>query len=156
MALFGKKKEDQAVAPKEAVVKAVKQETKKPTMKELYSEEVAAAKTEVKDIKGKKVVAQSGKYDQAYRILVKPMITEKGGDLASMSKYVFVVAKEANKVEIAKAIKEVYGIMPTKVNLMRMEGKYKQRGKTAGKRKDWKKAIITLPKGKTINVYEGV
>jgi len=158
MALFSKKKEEgsekQPVEQEAKSVVAKKEAKAEPSMKELYGEEnKAVVKKETKDGKKTVVTAKNG---QAYRILIKPIITEKGGSLASMSKYVFEVAKNANKIEVAKAIQEVYGIMPEKVNLMRLEGKTKQRGKVVGKRKDWKKAIVTLPKGKNINVYEGV
>lgn len=92
----------------------------------------------------------------AYRVLVKPLVTEKGANFATENKYLFEVACDTNKVEVKKAIEEVYGIMPTSVNIMNVLGKTKRFGRIKGKRKDWKKAIVTLPEGKTINVYEGV
>lgn len=92
----------------------------------------------------------------AYKVLVKPLITEKATDLGSLSKYVFAVDPKANKIEISKAIQEVYGVKPIKVNLIKMKGKTVTRGRYTGRRKDWKKAVITLPKGKTIQVYEGI
>ena len=165
MALFSKKKEAKQEEPKKAPVKVAQEKKKekkqteaKPSMKELYgnAEKTEKIKKITKDEHGKKVEVAVSKYNQAYRILIKPLITEKGGSLANLGKYVFEVAKDANKVEIAKAIQEVYGIMPVKVNLLRMAGKRKRRGNITGKRKNWKKAIVTLPKGKTINVYEGV
>lgn len=113
-------------------------------MQELYVE--TGAKGEVKAVKE----------PRAYCVLVKPLITEKASLLAGLNKYVFMVKKDTNKVEIMKAVKEVYGINPTTVNIIRMEGKDVRYGRYAGKRSDWKKAIVTLPKGKTIQVYEGV
>lgn len=113
-------------------------------MQELYVE--GGAKGEI----------QAVKEPRAYCVLVKPLITEKASLLASLNKYVFMVKKDTNKVEIMKAIKEVYGVNPTTVNVIRMEGKDVRYGRYAGKRSDWKKAIVTLPKGKTIQVYEGV
>jgi len=76
--------------------------------------------------------------------------------LGALNKYVFAVAKNTNKIEVAKAIKEIYGIKPVGVNVIRMSGKKARYGRISGRRKDWKKAIITLPKGETIKVYEGV
>ena len=73
-----------------------------------------------------------------------------------MNKYFFEVAKNANKIEVAKAIQEIYGVKPVSVNIIRMQGKKVGQGRTRGKRKDWKKAIITLKKGESIKVYEGV
>ena len=63
---------------------------------------------------------------------------------------------DSNKIEIAKAVEEIYGIKPTAVNVIKTDGKKVRRGKYTGTRKDWKKAMVTLPKGKTINIYEGV
>ena len=72
------------------------------------------------------------------------------------NKYFFEVKKDANKIEIAKAINDVYGVKPVSVNIMRVGGKKVRRGRTFGKRKDWKKDIVTLKKGESIKVYEGV
>ena len=136
-----------------------KQEEKKQSMKELYdsgkSEKRQKIEKTYKSEKGgeKKKTKKSG---NAYRILVKPMITEKATDLGVENKYVFEVSLRSNKIEIAKAINEVYGIKPISVNIIKVKGKKTRYGKTSGKRKDWKKAIIQLPKGKSIKVYEGV
>src|SRR3990167_3454723 len=67
-----------------------------------------------------------------------------------------VKARGANKIEVAKAIKEIYGIKPIGVNIMNRLGKKARYGRVSGRRKDWKKAIITLPKGETMKIYEGV
>lgn len=123
---------------------------KKESMKDHYKEEakVSKAKTESKD---KKV-----KDGSAYKILVKPLITEKAANLGSQNKYVFEVSVQANKIEIAKAVKEVYGIEPVSVNVVNVMGKNVRHGRINGRKRDWKKAVITLPAGKTINIYEGV
>ena len=148
MAIFGKKTEDtkpKAAAKSEA--KPAKTESK--SMKELYAEKEAvkgSSKTKTK-------VNPNG---QAYRILVKPLITEKAATLNSFHKYAFVVANDANKISVAKAVEEVYNIKPLKVNIVNISGKNKVRGRIKGKRKDWRKAIVTLPAGSTLDVYEGV
>lgn len=114
------------------------------SMKDLYAE----------NDKGKK---NSKKFSgQAYRILVKPMITEKATNLNSENQYVFMVDINANKIEVSKAIEEVYGVRPISVNIIKMKGKRVNRGRISGRRKDFKKAIITLKKGESIAVYEGV
>lgn len=115
--------------------------------KDLYKDD--KAKDETKKASDKKV-------SNAYKVLVKPLVTEKGAHFATEGKYLFEVAADTNKVEIKKAIEDVYGIKPTDVNVMNVLGKSKRFGRIKGKRKDWKKAVITLPEGKTINVYEGV
>ena len=120
-------------------------------MKDLYQDENKArpAKTEAA-VPAKKIPGR------AYRILVKPLITEKAANIGADSKYLFEVEADSNKIEISKAISEVYGVKPTAVNIIRISGKKVRHGRTLGRRKDWKKAVITLPKGKTINIYEGV
>lgn len=120
------------------------------SMKDLYSTPTASvAKTTSKAKEGTKSVS-------AYRVLVKPMITEKAADLGAKNKYVFMVSMDANKIEVAKAITSVYGVKVEKINLIRQEGKTVVRGRVKGKRKDFKKAIVTLAKGNTISIYEGV
>ena len=147
MGIFGKKTtsaDTKKVADKkEDNKKVAKTETKKAPAKKAPVKEVATKTDKVKN-------------GNAYRILVKPLVTEKAGILGQENKYVFEVSIGANKIEIAKAIEEVYGIMPITVNTMKRKGKKVRRGRTIGKRKDWKKAIVELPKGKTIKVYEGV
>lgn len=139
MALFNKKSTSTEVKTDDKADKS---------MKDLYS-----APT-VKADKGSKKAINI--HTRAYRTLVKPLVTEKGTLLTEMGKYLFVVENKANKIEVSKAIQDLYGVKPTKVNIILMEGKLKARGKVIGKRKDWKKAIVTLPKGKTLDLYEGV
>ncbi len=146
MAMFGNKKTDAPV--KKA---APKKEEAAVSMNELYNETAPkAAKS------GSAKTVKAAKESQAYRILVKPLITEKATTLSEHNKYVFVVALKANKIEVAKAIEAIYGVKPTKVNLSNVSGKKVARGKIRGQRKDWRKAVVTLPKGQTIKIYEGV
>ncbi|MCX6799727.1 MAG: 50S ribosomal protein L23 [Candidatus Falkowbacteria bacterium] len=116
--------------------------------------------TRVKKVKKAVKVAGDKKVDptmgNAYKVLVKPLVTEKNNNTAIDRKYPFSVALNTNKIEISKAIKQVYGVKPMSVNIIRMKGKRVNRGKIAGKRKDWKKAIVTLPKGSEIIIHEGV
>ncbi len=127
--------------------------TEKKSMKDLYADkkEAVVKKEKTEDKKTKSI-----KNGQAYKILIKPLITEKASVLASENKYFFEVSIDANKIEIAKAIAEIYGVHPTSVNIIRMQGKKTRYGRTEGKKKNWKKAIVTLPKGETIKIYEGV
>lgn len=124
-----------------------KRAAKKTGTKDLYAKEGAGAA---------KAVSADKKFGSAYRVLVKPLVTEKASVASAENKYIFEIFQDANKVEVAKAIKEVYGIMPEKVNIIRTLGKKARYGKTSGKRKDRKKAIVTMPEGQTIKVYEGV
>ena len=88
-------------------------------------------------------------------VVIHPLVTEKTATLASTGVYTFVIKGNANKVQVKSAIKSLYGITPASVNVQNVRGKRVRFGRLKGKRKDWKKAIVTLPKGKTIDVYEG-
>ena len=122
---------------------------------EKNSEVKAVAKKKTEKVE-KTVKTGTTKRGNAYSVLIKPLVTEKAGFLGHENKYVFEVAVDTNKIEVAKAIEEVYAIKPVSVNIMNRDGKSVRRGRTMGRRKDWKKAIVELPKGKTINIYEGV
>jgi large subunit ribosomal protein L23 len=94
-------------------------------------------------------------------ILIKPIVTEKmtaqGEDF---NRYGFVVAKEANKLEIKKAVEELYNVKVSEVNTMRYAGKRKQRytksGVTVGKTSSYKKAVVTLAEGEVIDFYSNI
>ena len=92
----------------------------------------------------------------AYRVIVKPLITEKTAIMQSANKYTFVVAKWAQKTNVKQAIKEMYGVEPIDVNIINAQGHRVRFGRSAGKRSDWKKAVVTLPAGKSITIHEGV
>jgi len=143
---------------KKAVSKLPSREEIKPndkekqSMKELYEKEGGSKKTA-----GKKGETGSvAKFDQAYRFLIKPLVTEKASKLGAENKYAFVVSIDVNKISVSKAIEQVYGIKPIKINIVNIKGKRVRSRRAMGKRKDWRKAIVTLPKGKNINIYEGV
>jgi len=104
-----------------------------------------------KAVKEKKVI----KYKDAYKVLVKPLMTEKTAEFGKDNSYVFEVDKKTNKIEIKKAVKEIYNVMPTDVNIINLKGKKTgvMRGR-GGRRKDWKKAIVKLKQGDFINLYE--
>jgi len=159
MSLFHKDKDKKkpVVAKTDKVDDAKKQvkDAEGKSMKDLYEnkEEVKATTAGKKGESGKK---STKNFHDAYRILSKPLITEKAANLGVENKYVFAVASRANKVEISKAIEAVYGIKPIKINIVRVKGKKVRSGRITGKRQDWKKAIVALPAGKTIKVYEGV
>ncbi len=91
------------------------------------------------------------------QILKKPLITEKGTDLREKeNKVMFAVPVDANKVEIKRAVEEMFGVHVTDVKTMIMKGKTKRWGMHPYARSDWKKAIVTLKAGESIQFYEGV
>ncbi len=144
MALFSKDKKEP--------VKKAKPAVKAASMKDMYADAPATEKKATTSDK-----KNNAPVSRAYRVLLRPIISEKASrQQGSLNQYFFAVAKDANKIEIARAIKMAYGVAPLSVNVSKLEGKSRRYGHYTGKRKDWKKAIVTLPKGKTIALYEGV
>ncbi|SHJ78874.1 large subunit ribosomal protein L23 [Clostridium cavendishii DSM 21758] len=93
----------------------------------------------------------------SYDIIRKPVITEKSMAAMADKKYTFIVHMSANKVEIKKAVEEVFGVKVDDVKTMRVEGKQKRVGVHIGKRADFKKAIVTLAAdSKNIEFFEGM
>ena len=94
----------------------------------------------------------------AYDIIIKPVITEQSMEATEDKKYVFQVAIDANKVEIKKAVEEIFGVKVAKVNTINYDGKTKRMGAgRPGTRKSWKKAYVQLTKdSKTIEFFEGM
>lgn len=87
-------------------------------------------------------------------ILIKPLVTEKTTALMEERKYTFRVPLAATKVEICQAVEQIFKVKVQAVNTMRYEGKMKRLGRTQGRRSDWKKAIVTLKPGETIELFE--
>jgi len=168
MGIFSRKKTEDKKEEVGKPAKIKEEKKKKPSMKELYEDKTIEKPKGIKEEKKidkttgekKEELAKPGKkirkYGNAYKILIKPLVTEKASMIGAENKYVFEVSQGANKIEIFKAVAEVYGIKPVSVNIIKVKGKNVRYGRTRGKKKDWKKAIITLPKGKSIKIYEGV
>lgn len=92
-----------------------------------------------------------------YDIIVRPIVTEKSTDQLDRNRhYSFVVAKDANKVEIARAIEKLFPVKVEDVRTMQYRGKERRVGRTIGRRASWKKAVVTLREGDTIEIFEGV
>lgn len=94
----------------------------------------------------------------AQDIILKPVITERSMDIMrSQRKYTFKVAPDANKIEIKRAIEELFNVKVSDVNTMRYEGKEKRMGYNSGKRASYKKAIVTLIEAsKTIEFFDSL
>ena len=94
----------------------------------------------------------------AQDIILTPVITENSMDLArNQKKYTFKVAKDANKIEIAKAVEELFGVEVEKVNTISVRGKFRRQGRVGGFTASSKKAVITLTeKSKGIEFFEGM
>ena len=89
-------------------------------------------------------------------IIIKPIVSEKSMDQLADRKYTFKVAKEANKIEIKKAVEEIFKVEVDKVTTLNVIGKNKRVGVHEGKKSDWKKAIVKLKGTKTIEFFESL
>lgn len=87
-----------------------------------------------------------------YSLLLRPLATEKSLDLARRGVYAFCVKNTATKIEIKKAFSNLYGVMPTGVRVMNYDGKVVRFGRRKGVRSNSKKALITVPKGTTVDI----
>jgi len=92
-----------------------------------------------------------------YDIIVAPMLTEKGTTLKEKeNKVLFKVARDANKIEIKKAVEDIFKVKVERVTTINYIGKKKRLGRFIGKRPDWKKAVVFLRKGERLDIIEGV
>lgn len=93
----------------------------------------------------------------AYDIIRRPVITEQSMSEGDIKKYTFMVDRNANKIEIAQAVEEIFGVKVAKVNTVNYKGKKKRMGYTQGRTPSYKKAIVRLTEdSKTIEFFEGM
>lgn len=146
----GEKKSPAGVVAKKEKPQALDSEKKKVVKKKekehVHTEEAKTVKSTVK-------VAT---HSIAFKVLVKPLITEKSAIAESKGKYSFIVSRTANKEQVKSAVAEIYGVKPVGVNIANVEGRAVRFGRSLGRRGDYKKAIVTLPAGKTIDIHAGV
>lgn len=92
-----------------------------------------------------------------YQVLRRPIITEKSSLQSEyLNRYTFEVDVRANKLQIKDAVQQAFNVEVVSVNVIRVSGKRRRWGKLVGRTKDWKKAIVTLRPGQTIQFFEGV
>jgi large subunit ribosomal protein L23 len=90
-------------------------------------------------------------------IVRRALISEKGTRIReSKNGYLFEVARDANKIEVKQAVEAIFSVKVDSVRTLRVHGKPKRLGRYAGHRSDWKKAVVTLKKGQTIELFEQV
>src|SRR3989338_3394361 len=120
--------------------KETKSEAKTPTVelreKPIKSETPATKKGD-KKVESRPTQTGSkevkGKTAQAYRVIIKPLVTEKAADLGALGKYVFAIDPKMNKIEVKKAIRSIYKVDPVQVNILNFSGKYVRYGRVWGK-----------------------
>lgn len=98
---------------------------------------------------------------QPAEVIIRPVISEKSYAGMAQRRYVFRVARDANKIEVKQAVEEAFKVKAESVNVMVVKGKVRTRmrrgGRIVGRSRDWKKAVVTLQAGETIaNLFEGV
>ncbi len=93
---------------------------------------------------------------ETIKVLKQPVISEKSFASADNDKYVFLVQKEATKVEVAQAVEKAFKVHVLTVNTITIKGKVKRIGRIYGRRKDYKKAIVTIKKGEKIEEFKGI
>ena len=92
-----------------------------------------------------------------YDVIIKPVVTEASMDMLAEKKYTFKVATDANKIEIKKAVEEIFGVKVEKVTTMNFDGKLKRMGRFEGRRAAYKKAVVKLTAdSKTIEFFESM
>jgi large subunit ribosomal protein L23 len=92
-----------------------------------------------------------------YSVIKKPLVTEKSTIARDEgNKYIFEVDRRATKIEIRNAVEKIFKVKVMTVRTMNFIGKKKRVGRTIGSRSDWKKAVVTLAPGSSIEVFEGV
>ena len=94
--------------------------------------------------------------EKAYNTIIKPIVTEKSTLLLENNQVVFLVNINSNKIDIKKSIELIFGVKVSAVNVIKVKGKTKRFKGTLGKRPDYKKAIISLPDGQSIDLSAGV
>ena len=93
----------------------------------------------------------------AREVVIRPLVTERSTELGEdQNAYTFVVAKEANKIEIRQAIERLFSVKVASVRTMNYRGKWRRVGRSQGRRAAFKKAIVKLAEGERIDVYEGI
>ncbi|MDE3034697.1 MAG: 50S ribosomal protein L23 [Nitrospirota bacterium] len=91
----------------------------------------------------------------AHDVLVQPLLTEKITAMReSANKVGFLVRRDANRIEVKRAVEAALNVKVAKVNILNIMGKTKRLGRFSGKRPDWKKAIVTLKEGEKLELYE--
>jgi len=92
-----------------------------------------------------------------YEVLRRPIITEKTSVQAdTMHRYTFEVDRRANKHLVKEAVEAAFDVEVTSVNIMNVRGKSRRSGRQTGRTRDWKKAVVTLQPGQSIEFFEGV
>lgn len=153
------KEPDIEIKKKDAEPQVKSRKEKKEETKKSEKPKTDKKKEEKKEEKKEPVVPKTkktGKVNLAHKVLVRPVVSERAAKWEGKGVYTFIVNKNTNKIEIKKAVEQVYGVKPSRVRVINMDGKTVRFGRQYGRRGQWKKAMVYLPKGQSINIHEGV
>lgn len=93
----------------------------------------------------------------AQDIIIRPVITEKTMGGNALKKYTFEVSKDSTKIDVKKAVEELFGVKVSKVNTLHVRGRLRRQGRSEGYTRSWKKAVVTLTEdSKTIEFFESM
>src|SRR5438067_1073272 len=95
----------------------------------------------------------------AFSTIIRPVVSEKSTILGDRGKYIFEVAPDVNKIQIKRAVEEAFAnkkVQVSDVNILHVAGKVRRRGRSVGRTRSWKKAIVTLKAGQRLDLFEGV
>jgi large subunit ribosomal protein L23 len=88
-------------------------------------------------------------------VLLAPVVSEKSYSLITDRKYTFKVHKDAHKTQVRQAVEELFGVRVQAVNIVKVQSKPKRRGMIRGRKPGWKKAVVQLREGESIEIFEG-
>ena len=89
------------------------------------------------------------------QVLIRPVISEKSYELITQNRYTFKVHQDAHKTQVRQAVEQMFDVTVVKVNMLKVQAKPKRRGLIKGVRPGWKKAVVELKAGDTIEIFEG-
>ena len=89
------------------------------------------------------------------QVLIRPVISEKSYELITQNRYTFKIHQDAHKTQVRQAVEQMFDVTVVKVNILKVQAKPKRRGLIKGERGSWKKAIVELKQGDSIEIFEG-
>ena len=125
---------------------------KKKPAKSPQERTIRRARQNAELLAGKKSEKKEIKFNEVWKILAKPHVTEKATDLAGKNQYVFKVWPASNKSEIKKAVEELYGVNVLNVRIINIPAKQRRLGRITGERGGYKKAVVKIKEGQKIEV----
>lgn len=132
---------------------AAKKDAAEKPAKKTAKAKVAKAEKPAAEKKAKKGGVVSKK---SLEIIIGPIVSEKAAHLSQQNVVVLKVRRDANRVAVRNAVRELYKVTPTRVNIISVRGNWVRFGRFEGKQGDYKKALVYLPKGTSLDLFEGV